>query len=80
VKEIIKKYLQHRRDYISRDNDKENEKKNNNKLIMKAKVAVKKSADVIAAAENNESDDDAVEKALAEAEGIVSEIERQLGK
>ena len=47
---------------------------------MKAKVAVKKSADAIAAAEENESEDDAAEKALVEAEGIVSEVEKQLGK
>ena len=54
--------------------------KKNNKLITKAKVAVKKSADAIAAAEENESEDDAAEKALVEAECIVSEVKKQLGK
>ena len=57
-------------------------KKNNTKLkeIEKAEVAIKKSAAAIAAAENDELEDDAAEKVLAEAEGIVSEIERQLDK
>ena len=41
---------------------------------------MKKSAAAIAAAENDELEDDAAEEALAEAEGVVSEIERQFGK
>ncbi len=78
--EIIKKYLQHRRDYLIRDNNKENKKNTKLKEIEKAEVAIKKSAAAIAAAENDELGDDAAEKVLAEAEGIVSEIERQFGK
>lgn len=78
--EIIKKYLQHRRDYIARDNNKENKNIYKLKEIEKAEVAMKKSAAAIAAAENDELEDDAAEEALAEAEGVVSEIERQFGK
>ena len=59
---------------------KKTKKNEKSKKIEKAKAAIKKSAAAIAAAENNESEDDAAEKALAEAEGIVSEIERQFGK
>ncbi len=72
--------LQHRRDYLIRDNNKENKKNTKLKEIEKAEVAIKKSAAAIAAAENDELGDDAAEKVLAEAEGIVSEIKRQFGK
>lgn len=73
--------MQHHRDYVSRDrdNDKENNKKNNNnklRKITKAQVAIKKSAAAVAVAEDNESEAEAAEKALDEAEVIVSELER----
>jgi hypothetical protein len=55
--------------------DKEN--RGSNKLIKKAEAAIKRSANAIAAEDN---DDEEAERALDEAEGIVSEIERQLGK
>ena len=77
--EIIKRYLQHCRDYTARDNNKENKKnENDNKLkkIEKAKAAIKKSAAAIAAADNDELEDNTAEKALVEAEGIVLEMER----
>jgi hypothetical protein len=70
----MKKYIQHRRDYMARE-DKEN--RGSNKLIKKAEAAMKRSANAIAAEDN---DDEEAERALDEAEGIVSEIERQLGK
>ena len=66
IKEIIKKYLQHRRDYINKDNNKE---------IAKVKAAIKKSAAAVVAAENNESEAEAAEEALIEAENIVAELE-----
>ena len=53
------------------------EDKESNKLIKKAEAAMKRSANAIAAEDN---DDEEAERALDEAEGIVSEIERQLGK
>lgn len=82
AKEIIKKYLQHRRDYNTRDKENKRKTKNNNvkRKIARAEVAIKKSAAAIAAADKDELEDDAAEKALAEAEGIVSGIERQFGK
>ena len=82
AKEIIKKYLQHRRDYNTRDKENKRKTKNHNvkRKIARAEVATKKSAAAIAAADKDELEDDAAEKALAEAEGIVSEIERQFGK
>ena len=66
IKEIIKKCLQHRRDYINKDNNKE---------IAKVKAAIKKSAAAVVAAENNESEAEAAEEALIEAENIVAELE-----
>src|SRR6266498_2328188 len=72
IYKIIKKYLQHRHDYLDQDNN----KKKIAKAKAKAKAAIKKSAAAVAAAKDNELEAEAAEEALAEAENIVLELER----